>query len=78
MRKCPSCAEVVKAEAVVCRFCQRELPAIEAPVKTQAQYEEEMLILMDKYSIFFDGFNYFYKKEKFPTFAAALEQAKAA
>jgi len=26
LRKCPSCAELVKEEAVVCRFCQRELP----------------------------------------------------
>ena len=24
-KKCPHCAEVVKAEAKVCRFCQREL-----------------------------------------------------
>ena len=26
-RKCPHCAEIVKAEALVCRFCQRDLPA---------------------------------------------------
>ncbi|MFZ2309032.1 MAG: hypothetical protein WAW34_17000 [Rhodoferax sp.] len=25
-RKCPFCAEVVKREAVICRFCQRDLP----------------------------------------------------
>lgn len=25
--KCPNCAEWVKAEARVCRYCQRELPA---------------------------------------------------
>jgi hypothetical protein len=25
-KKCPYCAELVKKEAVVCRFCQRELP----------------------------------------------------
>jgi hypothetical protein len=29
MRKCPSCAEIVKKEAVVCRFCQRDLPPVE-------------------------------------------------
>jgi hypothetical protein len=26
-RKCPACAEIVKAEARVCRFCGRDLPA---------------------------------------------------
>jgi predicted RNA-binding Zn-ribbon protein involved in translation (DUF1610 family) len=26
MRKCPHCAELVKAEAKICRYCQRELP----------------------------------------------------
>jgi hypothetical protein len=26
VRQCPSCAEMVKREAKVCRFCQRDLP----------------------------------------------------
>jgi hypothetical protein len=30
-RKCPSCAEMVKREAVICRFCGRDLPV--APAK---------------------------------------------
>lgn len=31
MRKCPSCAELVRTEAVRCRFCQQELSPISSP-----------------------------------------------
>ena len=29
-RKCPFCAEAVQREAVVCRFCQRDLPRLDS------------------------------------------------
>jgi hypothetical protein len=29
-RKCPFCAEHVKAEASVCKFCQKDLPRLDA------------------------------------------------
>ena len=30
-RKCPFCAELIRSEATVCRYCSRELPPLPAP-----------------------------------------------
>lgn len=43
-RKCPFCAELVKEEALICRFCNRDLPAYVQPdvcePKIKAQYSK--------------------------------------
>jgi len=38
-RKCPYCAELVKADAVVCRFCGRDLPGQQEPIEPEAKPE---------------------------------------
>lgn len=37
MKTCPYCAEAIQDAAVLCRFCQRELPANTAPTAAQQQ-----------------------------------------
>ena len=36
IRKCPFCAELVKAEATICRFCQKDLPVLNPDSLDQA------------------------------------------
>jgi hypothetical protein len=50
MRKCPFCAEEVKSEATVCRFCSRELPPVPSkapvpPVKSRPVLVIALLII---------------------------------
>ena len=79
-RHCPYCAEVIKVQAIVCRFCNRDLPLGEVdtvwkenqPSKASASYKD----LMTKHGITFDGVHYRYGEYKYDRFETALEYAK--
>jgi hypothetical protein len=38
-RKCPHCAEIVKADAKVCRFCGRDLPPLSEPTPAGPRFK---------------------------------------
>ena len=57
-RKCPYCAEVVKMEAKVCRFCHRELPPLDVsqdgtnPKKLAPQSTSEQRLFKRLFGVF--------------------------
>jgi hypothetical protein len=64
-RTCPHCAEVIKKEAKVCRFCEREIE--------RAPNDDE---LMKKFGILHDGLKYHYARHQYDKFEDALAHAR--
>jgi len=46
MKKCPHCAEVVKTDAKICRYCGKELPQPVPKFKNKQEYEKWKLAKM--------------------------------
>jgi hypothetical protein len=38
MKKCPFCAEFIKGDAIVCRYCNRDIDGLEAEYDNAAKY----------------------------------------
>jgi hypothetical protein len=77
LRKCPSCAEEVKLEAKICRFCQSELP--EVAQRTDANWlnavTEEQRLKIQHHKIYFENGKYVFKFFRKTTRFARLEDA---
>ena len=84
-KQCPYCAEIIKAQAVICRFCQRDLS--ETLIAVMPQSTEPPLLteddLMQRYKIIKEGDQYvaftyegFFSNEKkhfFPSLKGAIK-----
>jgi len=55
LRRCPRCAEDVKSEAKICRFCQAELPELVGMTDEQ---------LMERYKIIVENDFFVYRNRK--------------
>lgn len=70
-KKCHACAETIKAEAKICRFCNQEQPEI---VRTLEEVNREEL--MDRYCIYYENEMYTIGIFDFDTLEEAVAHAK--
>ena len=67
-KTCPFCAESIKAEAIVCRFCNREVPRVSEP----PSHDE----LMAQFGIVHDGEAYIYQEIRYKRLEDAVAWAR--
>jgi len=61
VRTCPYCAEQVKVQATICRFCQKDLPVLEpdSPNLVTSSLPQKIIMLRD------EGFSYYLIAQEF-------------